>query len=146
MSDSYKDKLAALAGKPVNLPSKPLLPGFDTGRFEQQPAYDRAELRSHVVDDASRRDNRISIRISGKDLAELHKQALVEGIPTQSLIAKVVHQYVQSLLRGAGRAGNNKMDGAAAGVDVTGNDSRISDGLADSAGGAGSFNKPAAPR
>lgn len=117
MSDSPKDKLAALAGKPVNLAPKPLLPGFDSGRFEQQPAYDRAELRSYVVDDASRRDNRINIRISGKDLAALQKQALIEGIPTQSLIANVVHQYVQSLMLDASRAGT-AMRGSDGGVDT----------------------------
>ena len=141
MSDSYKDKLAALSGKPVNLPPKPLLPGFDTGRFEQQPAYDRAELRAHAVDDASRRDNRISIRISGKDLAELQKQALMQGIPTQSLIANVVHQYVQSLLLDGSRRDNKMIradgpDAAAEGSGVTGG----------AAGSAGSFIKPTVPR
>ncbi len=112
MTDSHKDKLAALAGKPLNLEPKPLLPGFDSGRFEQPPAYDRAELRSHIFDDVSRRDNRISIRISGKDLAELQKKALVDGIPTQSLIANVVHQYAQSLLRETGQLDCNKIEGA----------------------------------
>ncbi len=112
MTDSQKDKLAALAGKPLNLEPKPLLPGFESGRFEQPPAYDRVELRSHAFDDVSRRDNRISIRISGKDLAELQKKALFDGIPTQSLIANVVHQYVQSLLREPGQLDRNKIEGS----------------------------------
>jgi predicted DNA binding CopG/RHH family protein len=94
MSDIDKDKLT----QALNLPRKSLLPGFDSGRFEQQPDYDRVELRSYVVEEAGRRDNRINIRISGKDLTELQRQALAEGIPTQSLIANIVHQYVQGTL------------------------------------------------
>lgn len=139
MTDSPKDKLAALAGKPLNLEPRPLLPGFDSGRFEQPPAYDRAELRSHVIDDGSRRDNRINIRISGKDLAELQKKALVEGIPTQSLIANVVHQYVQSLQSEAGQAERNN-------VAVTGlnNASAIPGGSASGIGDAAAVaDKPA---
>lgn len=142
MSDSYKDKFAAINGKPVNLSPKPLLPGFDSGRFEQQPAYDRAELRSHVVDDAGRRDNRISIRISGKDLVELQRQALVEGIPTQSLIANVVHQYVQSLLVDSGRRGDKmagSADASAAASRVAGSDGAV-------AGASADVSKPPLPR
>lgn len=99
MSDVDKDKLA----QALNLPRKSLLPGFASGRFEQQPVYDRVELRSYAVEEAGRRDNRINIRISGKDLTELQRQALAEGIPTQSLIAHIVHQYVQGTLVDVGR-------------------------------------------
>ena len=37
MSDIDKDKLA----QALNPPRKSLLPGFDSGRFEQQPDYER---------------------------------------------------------------------------------------------------------
>jgi predicted DNA binding CopG/RHH family protein len=94
MSDLNKEKLA----QALTLPKKSLLTGFDTGRFEQAHEYDRVELRSHVAEDVGRRDNRISIRISGRDLKELQKQALAGGIPTQSLIASIIHQYVQGAL------------------------------------------------
>lgn len=118
MSDIDKDKLA----KALNLPRKSLLPGFDSGRFEQQPDYDRVELRSYVVEEAGRRDNRINIRISGRDLTELQKQALAEGIPTQSLIANIVHQYVQGTLvdvsRGAKPAAAASRDVPAADSDT----------------------------
>jgi predicted DNA binding CopG/RHH family protein len=106
-SDQLKDKLQGslpealkdhLAGKPLQLTPRALLPGIATGQYEQQPVYDKAELRAHIVDELARRDNRISIRVSGRDLNELQKLALAEGIPTQSLIANVVHQYVRTEL------------------------------------------------
>lgn len=113
MSDIDKDKLA----QALNPPRKSLLPGFDSGRFEQQPDYDRLQLRSYVVEAAGRRDNRINLRISGKDFTELQRQALAEGIPTQSLIANIVHQYVQGTLmdvsRGSKTAGREAKDAAA---------------------------------
>ena len=41
-----------------------------------------------------RKDRRVNIRISGKDLEALQKRALEEGIPYQTLIASVLHKYV----------------------------------------------------
>ena len=70
-----------------------------------------------MVEAAGCRDNRMNIRISGKDFTELQRQALAEGIPTQSLIANIVHQYVQGTLmdvsRGSKTAGREAKDAAA---------------------------------
>lgn len=46
-----------------------------------------------------RKDRRINIRISGKDLEALQKRALEEGIPYQTLIASVLHKYVSGRLQ-----------------------------------------------
>ena len=81
-----------------HLQRQELLPGVATGRYEQPAAVDKADLRTLQGDDGSRRDNRINVRISGKYLTELQRLALVEGIPTQSLIANVIHHYVQGTL------------------------------------------------
>ncbi|MCH7786648.1 MAG: antitoxin [Chloroflexi bacterium] len=40
-----------------------------------------------------KRDKRVNIRISIKDLEALQKRALEEGIPYQTLIASVLHKY-----------------------------------------------------
>jgi predicted DNA binding CopG/RHH family protein len=42
----------------------------------------------------ARKDARVNIRISSKDLEALQKKALEEGIPYQTLIASVLHKYV----------------------------------------------------
>jgi predicted DNA binding CopG/RHH family protein len=41
-----------------------------------------------------RKDKRVNIRISQKDLVAIQKRALEEGIPYQTLISSVLHKYV----------------------------------------------------
>jgi predicted DNA binding CopG/RHH family protein len=45
-----------------------------------------------------RKDQRINIRISQKDLLDLQKRALREGIPYQTLISSVLHKYISGVL------------------------------------------------
>lgn len=45
-----------------------------------------------------RKDRRVNIRISRKDLAAVQKRALEEGIPYQTLIASILHKYVSGRL------------------------------------------------
>jgi predicted DNA binding CopG/RHH family protein len=52
---------------------------------EKYSAYARATLR---------KDKRVNIRISEKDLLDLKKRAVRQGIPYQTLIASVLHKYV----------------------------------------------------
>jgi len=54
---------------------------------EQYRTYARATLR---------KDKRVNIRISEKDLLALQKHALHQGIPYQTLISSVLHKYVNS--------------------------------------------------
>jgi predicted DNA binding CopG/RHH family protein len=45
-----------------------------------------------------RKDKLVNIRISEKDLLDLQKRALREGIPYQTLISSVLHKYVSGAL------------------------------------------------
>lgn len=45
-----------------------------------------------------KKDMRVNIRISRKDLEALQTRALQEGIPYQTLMASVLHKYVSSRL------------------------------------------------
>jgi predicted DNA binding CopG/RHH family protein len=45
-----------------------------------------------------RKDQRINIRISQKDLLDLQKHAMREGIPYQTLISSVLHKYISGVL------------------------------------------------
>jgi predicted DNA binding CopG/RHH family protein len=45
-----------------------------------------------------RKDKRVNIRISEKDLLDLQKRALHEGIPYQTLISSVLHKYINGAL------------------------------------------------
>ena len=48
-----------------------------------------------------RKDRRLNIRISSKDLEAIQKRALVEGLPYQTLIASMLHKYAAGRLKEA---------------------------------------------
>jgi len=45
-----------------------------------------------------KKDARINIRLSSKDLRGLQRKALSEGIPYQTLVSSVLHKYVEGRL------------------------------------------------
>lgn len=45
-----------------------------------------------------KKDRRLNIRISSKDLEGIQKRALEEGIPYQTLIASILHKYLSGRL------------------------------------------------
>ena len=78
---------------------KEILDSFD--RDEWAPSSRRDEELKKYQDYARatfRKDRRVNIRISGKDLEALQKKALREGIPYQTLIASILHKYVSGSL------------------------------------------------
>lgn len=60
--------------------------GDEAGRYRE---YARATFR---------KDRRVNIRISSRDLEGIQKRALEEGIPYQTLIASVLHKYLSGRL------------------------------------------------
>ena len=79
-----------------------ILGDFERGEFESIENF-RAEKRS--LEAAARRtlrkDKRINIPISSRDLEKLQKRAVLEGIPYQTLIASTLHKFVTGKLKEA---------------------------------------------
>lgn len=76
-----------------------VLEAFESG--ELKPVADKeSKLQKHREYAAStfKKDQRITIRISSRDLNALRKRALIEGIPYQTLIVSVLHKYVDGRL------------------------------------------------
>lgn len=82
---------------------------LDDEEREILDAYERGELVSvdgpeqraaHVkaARETFRKNKRVNIRISGRDLERLQEQALIEGIPYQTLISSVLHKFVNGRL------------------------------------------------
>ena len=46
-----------------------------------------------------RKDRRLNIRLSNKDLEAIQKRALAEGLPYQRLIASLLHKYASGRLK-----------------------------------------------
>ncbi len=57
------------------------------------------QLHQEYAEAMFRKDARINIRLTSKDLRGLQKKALSEGIPYQTLIASILHKYVEGRLR-----------------------------------------------
>ena len=62
----------------------------ELGRYQR---YARATFK---------KDRRINIRISTRDLEALQKRALIEGVPYQTLISSVIHKYASGRFREEG--------------------------------------------
>ncbi len=78
---------------------KELLESFD--RDEWKPVTGQkaeAERYREYARATSRKDMRVNIRISKKDLEALQTRALEEGIPYQTLIGSVLHKYLNGRL------------------------------------------------
>jgi predicted DNA binding CopG/RHH family protein len=76
-----------------------LLDSFERG--EWQPIEGRKEAFARYRDYARttfKKDRRVNIRISSKDLEALQKRALEEGIPYQTLLASILHKYAAGRL------------------------------------------------
>jgi predicted DNA binding CopG/RHH family protein len=46
-----------------------------------------------------KKDRRLNIRLSSKDLEAIQKRALAEGLPYQTLIASLLHKYAAGCLK-----------------------------------------------
>ena len=79
-----------------------ILGDFERGEFVSIQNF-RAEKRRLEVDARKtlQKDKRINIRISSRDLEKLHKRAVVEGVPYQTLIASTLHKFVTGKLKEA---------------------------------------------
>lgn len=79
----------------LNDEEKEILDSFEKG--EWQPIKDKEkeiDRYSSYAKAALRKDKRINIRISDKDLESIQNIAIEEGIPYQTLISSLIHKFV----------------------------------------------------
>jgi predicted DNA binding CopG/RHH family protein len=73
---------------------KQILKGFEAGEFKSILTQKRKKMLQAVAEETFKKDKRINIRISSRDLESLQRRALEEGIPYQTLVSSVLHKYV----------------------------------------------------
>ena len=74
---------------------KEILDSFEKGEWKSRlnlPGR-KAELKDYTRA-TIRKDKRVNIRISERDLRELQRIAQREGLPYQTLISSILHKYV----------------------------------------------------
>lgn len=76
-----------------------LLEAYEAGELESDLDDERREHLAKAAEDSFKKDKRINIRISSRDLEALQRRALEEGLPYQSLVSSVLHKYVSGGLK-----------------------------------------------
>ncbi len=76
-----------------------LIESVDRGEWRSIVGSTKARKRYQEYAEATfKKDRRVNIRISTKDLEAIQKRAVEEGIPYQTLIASLLHKYVSGRL------------------------------------------------
>jgi len=79
---------------------KQLVDSVERGEWRSLPEL-KSERKRYLRYAAAtfRKDRRVNIRISSKDLDAIQTRALEEGLPYQTLISSLLHKYVSGRLR-----------------------------------------------
>jgi predicted DNA binding CopG/RHH family protein len=81
---------------------KDILDSVERGEWRSVRSVKRDRSRySRYAKATFRKDRRVNIRISTKDLEAIQKRALEEGLPYQTLISSLLHKFAAGRLREA---------------------------------------------
>lgn len=76
-----------------------LLDSVERGEWQQVADFEAQAERLQAVAKATfRKDKRVNIRISERDLTKLQVRALEEGLPYQTFISSILHKFVTGRL------------------------------------------------
>ena len=78
---------------------KEILDSFERG--EWIPVKDLSKRKRELIRYARntlKKDKRLNIRISERDLNELQKKAVSEGLPYQTFVSSIIHKFVNGKL------------------------------------------------
>jgi len=78
---------------------KEILEAFDAGKLKKSKAV-KKQIEQHkaIAEATFKKDARINIRLSSRDLRSLQARALKEGMPYQTLVSSVLHKYIDGQL------------------------------------------------
>ncbi|HCW77263.1 MAG TPA: antitoxin [Candidatus Marinimicrobia bacterium] len=85
--------------KNLDKEEKALLESYENEEWVSDPDIEkRRKEMSQYAAETMRKDKRVNIRMSSRDLREIQRIALREGLPYQTLISSVLHKYVNGHL------------------------------------------------
>ena len=78
---------------------KSILDSVERGEWKRIPDFKReAERYRDAAKATLRKDKRVNIRMTERDLVRFQKRAVEEGLPYQTLISSVLHKYINGRL------------------------------------------------
>lgn len=78
---------------------KELLDAVEAGEFESVLTESRREGLEAIASNTFKKDKRINIRISNRDLTAIQSRATEEGIPYQTFVSSIIHKYISGSLQ-----------------------------------------------
>ncbi|MBU0676819.1 MAG: antitoxin [Verrucomicrobia bacterium] len=76
-----------------------ILESVEKGEWKRIPNFKREAGRYQNAARATlRKDKRVNIRMTERDLVHFQKKAVEEGLPYQTLISSVLHKYINGRL------------------------------------------------
>ena len=78
---------------------KEILEAFESGKLIKSKNT-KKQIQQHkaIAEATFKKDARINIRLSSRDLRSLQAKALMEGMPYQTLVSSVLHKYIDGQL------------------------------------------------
>jgi predicted DNA binding CopG/RHH family protein len=78
---------------------KELLDSVENGEWQQVPNFKEEAKRYQEAARATlRKDKRVNIRMTERDLGNFQKKAQEDGLPYQTLISSILHKYINGRL------------------------------------------------
>ena len=78
---------------------KEILEAFESGQLKRvKGAAEKIAKHQKYAEATFKKDARINIRLSSRDLRALQARAVKEGIPYQTLVSSVLHKFVDGQL------------------------------------------------
>ncbi len=80
----------------LNKEEKGILEAYDKGKMKtSSPSKKDKEKIKSMAENTFRKDRRVTIRLYDHDLKGIQKKAMEKGMPYQTLISSMIHQYVE---------------------------------------------------
>jgi len=77
-----------------------ILQAVEKDEWRPVPNFAKEKKRYEAAAKAAlRKDKRVNIRMTERDLLRFQKKAAEEGLPYQTLISSVLHKYINGLLK-----------------------------------------------
>jgi predicted DNA binding CopG/RHH family protein len=77
-----------------------ILQSVEKDEWQRVPNFTKESKRYQAIARATlRKDKRVNIRMTERDLLRFQKKAAEEGLPYQTLISSILHKYINGLLK-----------------------------------------------
>lgn len=79
---------------------KNILAAYENGEMQLlSPTQKEIDSIKSIAKNTFKKDKRITIRLYSHDYAGIQKKAMEMGIPYQTLLSSIIHQYIEGDLR-----------------------------------------------